>query len=40
MGPIDILVNNAGILYYTYMKNVMEDLWDEMVDINCKVTCG
>ena len=37
LGPIDILVNNAGIMYYTSMKNAKEDLWEKMVDINCKV---
>nr|XP_054754745.1 uncharacterized protein LOC129260800 [Lytechinus pictus] len=35
-GAVDILVNNAGVGYITYMKNLHEDAWDKMVDINCK----
>lgn len=36
LGPVDILVNNAGIGYITYMKNLLEDEWEKMVDVNCK----
>eukprot|EP00057_Strongylocentrotus_purpuratus_P027010 XP_011681484.1 PREDICTED: 3-oxoacyl-[acyl-carrier-protein] reductase, chloroplastic isoform X2 [Strongylocentrotus purpuratus] len=35
-GPVDILVNNAGIGYITYMKNLHEDAWEKMIDVNCK----
>eukprot|EP00605_Chrysophyceae_sp_TOSAG23-4_P000329 GSChrysophyteH1.ASY1.ANO1.374.1 assembled CDS len=33
---IDILVNNAGVMHYTKMKNLLEDQWEQAVDINCK----
>lgn len=36
LGPVDILVNNAGLWYWTLMKNVREDLWDEIIDVNIK----
>jgi len=36
LGPVDILVNNAGVMHLTYMKNVREDEWDRMIDINIK----
>ncbi|XP_077984922.1 uncharacterized protein LOC144439501 [Glandiceps talaboti] len=36
LGPVDILVNNAGVMYYTMMKNVLEDQWEKTVDVNCK----
>ncbi|XP_022103047.1 uncharacterized protein LOC110985905 isoform X2 [Acanthaster planci] len=36
LGPIDILINNAGIMHFTLMKNLLEDAWERMVDINCK----
>lgn len=35
-GPVDILVNNAGVFYFTLMKNVKEDEWDNLIDVNCK----
>jgi len=35
-GPIDILINNAGIMPLTFMKNVREDEWEQMVDVNIK----
>ena len=37
LGPVDIVVNNAGVFYYTLMKNVHEDEWEQMIDVNCKV---
>ncbi|XP_038055415.1 linear gramicidin synthase subunit D-like [Patiria miniata] len=36
LGPVDILVNNAGIMHFTLMKNLLEDSWERMVDVNCK----
>ncbi len=36
-GTVDILVNNAGTAVYSMMKNVQQDLWDNMIDINIKV---
>lgn len=35
-GPVDILVNNAGVMHYTKMGNLMEDQWEQAVDVNCK----
>ena len=35
-GPIDILVNCAGVMYYTMMKNLREDEWEQTVDVLCK----
>ncbi|KAG6578095.1 putative oxidoreductase [Phytophthora cinnamomi] len=37
-GPVDILVNNAGVMHVQLMKNVDQDSWDRMIDINCKGT--
>jgi len=36
LGPVDILVNNAGVMYYTLMKNMHEDEWEQTIDVNCK----
>lgn len=36
-GSIDILINNAGIMPMSWVKNLKEDEWDKMIDINCKV---
>eukprot|EP01100_Stratorugosa_tubuloviscum_P010027 TRINITY_DN424_c4_g1_i1.p1 TRINITY_DN424_c4_g1~~TRINITY_DN424_c4_g1_i1.p1 ORF type:complete len:255 (+),score=142.87 TRINITY_DN424_c4_g1_i1:90-854(+) len=35
-GPVDILINNAGIMPLSFMKNLHEDEWDQMVDVNIK----
>ncbi len=35
-GRIDILVNNAGLMPLSYMKNLHEDEWERMVDVNVK----
>jgi len=35
-GGVDILVNNAGIMPLSLMKNVHEDEWEQMVDVNVK----
>jgi Short-chain alcohol dehydrogenase of unknown specificity len=35
-GRIDILINNAGIMPLSYVKNLKEDEWERMVDVNIK----
>ncbi len=35
-GPVDILVNNAGVMPLTLMKNLHEEEWERMVDVNLK----
>ena len=40
LGPVDIIVNNAGVWYCTLIKNLHEDLWDQQIDINIKVSSG
>jgi NAD(P)-dependent dehydrogenase (short-subunit alcohol dehydrogenase family) len=35
---IDILVNNAGIMRKAYVKDMAEELWDAVVDVNLKAT--
>jgi len=37
-GRIDILVNNAGIMRKAYVKDMTEDMWDAVVDVNLKAT--
>jgi NAD(P)-dependent dehydrogenase (short-subunit alcohol dehydrogenase family) len=34
----DILVNNAGIMRKAYVKDMAEELWDAVVDVNLKAT--
>ncbi|MGF1473571.1 MAG: SDR family oxidoreductase [Rubrobacteraceae bacterium] len=36
LGPVDVLVNCAGVMYYTMMKNLREDEWEQTVDVLCK----
>jgi NADP-dependent 3-hydroxy acid dehydrogenase YdfG len=36
LGPVDIFVNCAGVMYYTLMKNCLEDDWERTVDVLCK----
>jgi len=36
LGPVDILINNAGVMHLGNMKNIREDEWDRMVDVNIK----
>ena len=36
LGPVDILVNCAGVMFYTLMKNVHEDDWEQTVEVLCK----
>ncbi|MGI9048611.1 MAG: SDR family oxidoreductase, partial [Rubrobacteraceae bacterium] len=38
LSPVDVLVNCAGVMYYTLMKNLQEDDWERIVDVNCKGT--
>jgi NADP-dependent 3-hydroxy acid dehydrogenase YdfG len=35
-GRIDLLVNCAGVMYFTLMKNLHYDEWEQTIDINCK----
>jgi NADP-dependent 3-hydroxy acid dehydrogenase YdfG len=35
-GPVSIMINNAGIMPLSFMKNVREDEWEKMVDVNIK----
>ena len=35
-GTVDILVNNAGIMPLSLMKNLHEEEWEQMVDVNVK----
>jgi hypothetical protein len=35
-GAIDVLVNNAGVMPLSFMKNLHEDEWEQMVDVNIK----
>ena len=35
-GNIDILINNAGIMPLSLMKNLHEEEWERMVDVNIK----
>ncbi len=37
-GRIDVLVNNAGIMRKAYVKDMTEDTWDAVVDVNLKAT--
>lgn len=42
-GRVDVLVNCAGVMYFTMMKNLHYDEWEQTIDINCKGTvntCG
>lgn len=36
LGPVEILINCAGVMYYTLMRNLREDEWERIVDVNCK----
>lgn len=35
-GGVDVLINNAGLMPLSLMKNVHEDEWERMVDVNIK----
>ncbi|HVF01785.1 MAG TPA: SDR family oxidoreductase [Rubrobacteraceae bacterium] len=36
LGPVDILVNCAGVMFYSLMKNLHEDDWEQTVNVLCK----
>jgi NADP-dependent 3-hydroxy acid dehydrogenase YdfG len=36
LGPVDVLVNCAGVMFYSLMKNLHEDDWEQTVDVLCK----
>lgn len=33
---IDVIVNNAGLMPLSFMKNLHQDEWDKMIDVNIK----
>eukprot|EP01094_Clydonella_sp_ATCC50884_P018245 TRINITY_DN3350_c0_g1_i1.p2 TRINITY_DN3350_c0_g1~~TRINITY_DN3350_c0_g1_i1.p2 ORF type:complete len:234 (+),score=73.56 TRINITY_DN3350_c0_g1_i1:257-958(+) len=35
-GPVDALINNAGVMPLSLLKNLHEDEWERMVDVNIK----
>ncbi len=35
-GSIDVLINNAGIMPLSFMKNLHQDEWEQMIDVNIK----
>ncbi len=35
-GSVDVLINNAGVMPLSFMKNLHEDEWEQMVDVNIK----
>ena len=35
-GSIDVLINNAGVMPLSFIKNLHEDEWEQMVDVNVK----
>ena len=35
--PVDVLINNAGVMPLSFMRNLHQDEWDRMVDVNIKV---
>ena len=37
-GRIDILVNNAGIMRKAFVRDMTEETWDAVVDVNLKAT--
>lgn len=38
LGPIDVMINCAGCMYFTLMKNVQWDQWENQVNVNVKGT--
>ncbi len=36
LGPVDVLVNCAGVMFYSLMKNLHEDDWEQTLDVLCK----
>ncbi|KAH8086123.1 hypothetical protein JL720_7324 [Aureococcus anophagefferens] len=39
-GAVDVVVNCAGVMYFTLMKNLKYDQWEQTIDVNCKGTAG
>ncbi len=35
-GVLDVLINNAGIMPLSFLKNLHEDEWEQMIDVNIK----
>ena len=33
---VDVLINCAGVMFFTNMKNAVQDQWDQTLDVNCK----
>ena len=38
LGRIDVLVNNAGIIRKAFVKDMTEETWDAVLDVNLKAT--
>ncbi len=36
LGPVDVLVNCAGVMFYSLMKNLHEDDWEQTFNVLCK----
>merc|ERR1712194_374906 len=36
LGRIDIVVNCAGVMFFTLMKNLHYDEWEQTIEVNCK----
>lgn len=36
LGSVDVLVNNAGIMPLSFLKNLHEEEWEQMIDVNIK----
>ena len=34
--PVDVLINNAGVMPLSFLKNLHQDEWDQMIDVNIK----
>ena len=34
--PVDVLINNAGVMPLSFLKNLHQDEWDRMIDVNIK----
>ena len=35
--PTDCLINNAGVMPLSFIKNLHQDEWERMIDVNIKV---
>eukprot|EP00012_Vannella_robusta_P001155 CAMPEP_0206188246 /NCGR_PEP_ID=MMETSP0166-20121206/3462_1 /ASSEMBLY_ACC=CAM_ASM_000260 /TAXON_ID=95228 /ORGANISM="Vannella robusta, Strain DIVA3 518/3/11/1/6" /LENGTH=247 /DNA_ID=CAMNT_0053603941 /DNA_START=53 /DNA_END=792 /DNA_ORIENTATION=+ len=34
--PVDVLINNAGVMPLSFFRNLHQDEWDRMIDVNIK----